>query len=149
MSLLLPTTKRTVTTLFIHCTATMPDMNIGVKQVRRWHKQRGWNDIGYHGLIRRDGSFEPGRPVAKIGAHAKGNNTGSIGIALVGGLGPDNRPAPDFAPEQWVTLRQLTDEFLAQYPGADIRGHNEVANKACPSFDVQRWLADGIVWAVA
>jgi len=42
----------------IHAAATTPSMDIGVKEIREWHLARGWRDVGYHFVIRRDGTLE-------------------------------------------------------------------------------------------
>ena len=76
---------RRIDKVIIHCSDTYHNMDIGVKQIRRWHKKRGFNDVGYHYIIRRDGTLETGRPIEKIGAHCKGQNRHSIGVCFVGG----------------------------------------------------------------
>ena len=59
------------------------DVSASVMKV--WHvNERGWEDIGYHFVIRDDGRIEGGRPQEYIGAHAKGNNDDSIGVCLTG-----------------------------------------------------------------
>jgi N-acetylmuramoyl-L-alanine amidase len=62
---------RKINWLVIHTAATRPSMDIGAKEIRRWHKAKGWSDIGYHYVIRRDGRVEKGRPDARVGAHVK------------------------------------------------------------------------------
>lgn len=136
-------TTRPIDKLIIHCSATKPSMDIGAKEIRKWHTDKppngnGWSDIGYHYVIRRDGTVEPGRPLALVGAHVAGHNTGSHGICLVGGI-----PEANFTKEQWDQLARVVRAFKAQYPKATVHGHNEFdAGKACPSFDVQKWLRD-------
>jgi N-acetyl-anhydromuramyl-L-alanine amidase AmpD len=49
--------------LIIHCAATKPSMDIGVNEIRKWHLDRGWRDVGYHYMIRRNGEVELGRRV--------------------------------------------------------------------------------------
>lgn len=143
---MLPISSRKITEIIIHCSATMPHMNIGAKEIDTWHRARGWSGIGYHGVIRRDGKFEQGRDVNVVGAHAVGHNSYSIGICLVGGLGDDNRPAPDFTKAQWATLKRLVNQLQEQYPEAKVIGHRDTgALKACPSFDVATWLETGMV----
>lgn len=136
-------TTRQIDKLIIHCAATPPDMDIGVDTIRKWHLERGFNDIGYHYVIKRDGSVEDGRPINLVGAHVAGHNTGSIGICLVGGVDRKNKPESNFTEEQWNTLRRAVMMFKAEYPKATIHGHNEFdKGKACPSFDVQKWLKE-------
>ena len=145
----LPKSTRRITEIWIHCSATAPTHDVRVSDLRRWHKKRGWNDVGYHGAIIRDGRFQRGRDVSAAGAHAFRHNRNSIGICMIGGLGKDNRPAPDFTRAQWRTLKAVVAELQKQYPDAVVRGHNELGGKACPSFVVADWMRDGTVTPVA
>ena len=71
--------------LVVHCADTPEDMDIGAEKIREWHtKERGWDDIGYHWVIKRDGTLEAGRAINMQGAHAKAVNGSSIGCCLVG-----------------------------------------------------------------
>ena len=65
---------RRIDSIIIHCTASPDYMDIGVKEIDRWHKDRGWSQIGYHYVVRRNGEIERGRPIEQQGAHAKGAN---------------------------------------------------------------------------
>lgn len=141
---------RHIDEIIIHTTATSPNWRAGhptadkVAEVRRWHvDDNGWSDIGYHFLIDRDGTVAPGRPVARAGAHVRGHNANSIAIALFGGRGSSavDMFADNFTPEQDRALRALITELQTKHPGAKkVSGHNEYANKACPGFNVKRWL---------
>lgn len=137
-------TTRPIDKLIIHCAATNPKQDIGVKEIRDWHVNGNkWSDIGYHYVIRRDGTVETGRPINLIGAHVAGHNTGSIGICLVGGVDMSGKPEANFTEDQWASLKRAVRIFKAEYPKATIHGHNEfTSGKACPSFDVQKWLKD-------
>lgn len=146
-ALYLPIAKRPVRRIFVHSSATKPSMNIGRKEIDRWHRDRGFNQIGYHLVIRRDGTTERGRNVNSVGAHARGNNTGSIGVVMVGGLGNDLRPSANFTRAQFRTLRKVIGQLGTQYPGVEVLGHRDVAPTACPSFDVKAWLDTGEVVA--
>lgn len=134
--------------VIIHCSATKPGMDIGVKEIREWHKARGWQDIGYHYVIRRDGKIEDGRDLdgdgnifEEVGAHTVGYNKNSIGICMVGGINDSGAAHANFTKEQWATLPRLLRMIKAQFPAVTIHGHNEFnAGKACPSFNVQTWL---------
>ena len=137
--------------IIIHCTATPPDWwgkaktSAKVAEVRRWHKgQRRWSDIGYHYLIDRDGTVAIGRPLERTGAHTRGHNTGSIGIALFGGHGSAETDAfaENFTAAQDQALIQLVSELRVRYPAIKrVSGHNEFAAKACPGFHVPKWYA--------
>lgn len=126
---------RTISEIIIHCTATKPLAHINVNDVRRWHQQRGFNDIGYHYLVLVDGTIEVGRPLNETGAHCKGHNAHSIGICYVGGLNDKGKPADTRTPAQRTALRNLLTTLKRQYPNAIIYGHRDFAAKACPCFD--------------
>lgn len=110
-------------------------MDIGVKEIDRWHKQRGWSGIGYHYVIRRNGAIENGRPIEKIGAHVRGHNAYSIGICLVGG-----KDIFDFSRSQMDKLEILLYGLLDKFPNAVLLGHRDLQPaKACPRYDVEAW----------
>src|SRR5210317_1731003 len=90
--------------IIIHCTATKPSMDVGAYEIDRWHRQRGWLQIGYTLVIKRDGLIEAGRPLNVVGAHAKGHNSSSVSIALAGGVDEDNKPEENFTEAQHVSL---------------------------------------------
>lgn len=66
----------------------------------------------------------------------------SIGIAYVGGLDDDGRPADTRTEAQRIVLLQLVRDLMEEYAVTENHGHNEYANKACPCFDVRQWLKD-------
>ena len=80
-------------TIIIHCSATRAGQNITAADIDCWHRARGFWSIGYHYVIRLDGTIEPGRDVTLDGAHCMGWNQRSIGICYVGGLDKEGRPA--------------------------------------------------------
>jgi len=133
---------REIKEIILHCTATQEGREVHVADVDRWHKQQGWECIGYHYLITLDGKIEKGRPEWKIGAHCKGHNNVSIGIAYVGGVDYQGKPKDTRTEAQKRALVQLLREVRGRYPKATIHGHNEFAAKACPSFNVQKWLTE-------
>lgn len=126
---------RTINSIIIHCTATKPLAHINVNDVRRWHRERGFSDIGYHYLILVDGTIEVGRPLSAIGAHCKGHNAHSIGICYVGGLNDKGKPADTRTPAQCEAMRSLLTSLKHRFPDATIHGHRDFATKACPCFD--------------
>ena len=134
--------KRLINEIYVHCSATPPKMNIGAKWIRKLHKGKGWSDIGYHYVIKRDGKLELGRDVDRIGAHVRGYNSNSIGVCLIGGVDDYNEAEDNYTDSQWRTLNWLLT-MLKQMYNAEILGHNQRANKACPCFDVPDELANG------
>ena len=134
---------REINQIIIHCSATYADMDIGVEQIRKWHLDRNWSDIGYHFCIRRNGAIEDGRPLDIAGAHAKGHNSNSIGLVMIGGKGRDGKQANNFTAAQWKALDMYLRELKRKYflDDKDIIGHNEVSAKDCPCFDVRAYLS--------
>lgn len=122
---------RKLNKIIVHCADTPSTMDIGAKEIRKWHtEERGWSDIGYHYVIRRNGQVERGRPVERMGAHCSGHNKDSIGICLVG--------RDEFAPEQMEILKQLVSDLRAQHRSEmTVHGHCEFSSKTCPNFDVK------------
>jgi N-acetyl-anhydromuramyl-L-alanine amidase AmpD len=116
-------------------------MDIGAAEIRKWHVDgNGWNDIGYHYVIRRSGEVERGRIEHVSGAHVAGHNADSIGICMVGGVDDQGKPASNFTRQQWAALDHLVAQILVSYPGAKVSGHNDWSDaKACPSFNARAW----------
>lgn len=133
-----------VEAIVIHYSATYADQNLTVKDIDRMHRERGWQMVGYHYVIRRDGVIERGRPESMVGAHVANQNTGKIGICCIGGLdrttGP-NKGVDNRTPAQVESLIKLIRDLLKRYPGAKVVGHRDLAATQCPGFDVQAWWA--------
>jgi len=136
---------RQIGRIIIHCAATKPSMDIGAAEIRKWHVDgNGWNDIGYHYVIRRSGEVERGRSEHVAGAHVAGHNADSIGICMVGGVDDQGKPASNFTRQQWAALDHLVAQILVSYPGAKVSGHNDWSDaKACPSFNARAWWYGG------
>lgn len=140
--------KKRISTKYIivHCSATKEDQDIGVTEIDRWHRAKGWAGIGYHYVIRRDGAIEEGRPQDLIGAHCEGFNSESVGVCMVGGVNADdiNLAEDNFTDEQYESLADLLQALFEEYPKASLMGHRDMPNvpKACPSFDVRKWYSD-------
>lgn len=139
---LLKAQKRAINEIIVHCTATPEGRDYTVEQIRKQHKAQGWNDIGYHYVVYRDGSVHEGRDVNVAGAHCNGHNLHSIGVVYVGGCDKAMRPKDTRTDAQKESLYFLLKVLRKHYPQTTIHGHNEYANKACPSFDVKSEYKD-------
>lgn len=136
------TVKRTKTDLIVvHSSATPPDMDIGAYEISRWHKDRGFDDIGYHVVIRRDGEIEYGRPLDVRGAHAKGFNSRSIGVCVVGGVDSNMEAELNFTEEQFSSLDRVLTALQGLFLDTSVVGHKDLpaTSTKCPSFDVIFW----------
>lgn len=131
---------RKIELIIMHCSATPEGRNVTVDEVRIWHRQKGWSDIGYHYFIELDGTIRKGRPVGIAGAHARGKNSNSIGICYAGGCDSEMKPKDTRTQQQLISMRTLLVELKQKFPEATIHGHNEFSSKACPSFNVQEYL---------
>ena len=129
---------RQINEIIVHCTATKEGQNFKVDDINRWHKQRGWNMIGYHYVVYLDGTIHQGRSEDQIGAHCLKHNTNSIGVVYVGGLDTEGRPKDTRTEAQKQGLRKLLTELKRKYPKATIHSHKDFAPKACPSFDATK-----------
>jgi N-acetylmuramoyl-L-alanine amidase len=128
---------REVDEIILHCTATPQGRDVSAADVRRWHVNgNGWSDIGYHFVLRLDGTIETGRPLERIGAHVRGRNASSVGIAYVGGLGLDMEPCDTMTDAQEMALEDLVEELRQRFGFIPVTGHNDYSQKACPSFRV-------------
>lgn len=146
-------TGQAIRRIFIHCTATREGQAIDAATIRKWHLGKGWNDIGYHFVIRLDGSVERGRPEHVPGSHVQGFNTGSIGVVYVGGLDAQGKAKDTRTPAQLAAMARLVGELVKAYPAAEVMGHRDASPdedgdgvvekhewlKDCPCFDVKAW----------
>lgn len=130
---------RKITKHIIHCSDT-PDVvtNINVTHIREWHvRERGWKDVGYHFIIRKDGEIEVGRTLDVVGAHCEGHNADSVGTCFVG--------KKDFTAAQKKAARRIHKMLQGLFPGITLHGHRDFDKhgKTCPNFDPQTLLHDG------
>lgn len=148
--------KRVITDIVVHCTATRAWQDFGADDIRRMHKAQGWSDIGYHYVVRLDGTVENGRDVDVIGAHVSGYNAHSIGVVYVGGLDNQGKAKDTRTENQKHALRQLLLNLRELYPNANISGHRDFSPdkngngivepnewvKQCPCFDAKEEYRD-------
>lgn len=146
-----------IDSIIIHCSATKADKDFRAKDIDRMHKQRGFNQIGYHYIIDLDGTIETGRPLNKYGAHCNTKgfsnssyNKHSVGICYIGGLDKNGKPADTRTDAQKEALHQLVAELCTKYQILEILGHRDTSPdldgdgevepqewiKHCPCFDV-------------
>ena len=137
----------------VHCSATRPTALMGVRDIHRMHVERGFACVGYHYVIKRDGTIERGRPEDKMGAHVEGHNRDSLGVCLIGGIDADGKAKNNFTQDQFDSLKSLLLSLHGKYPKAVIQGHRDFYGdtnkdgkidsrdwlKECPCFDVKQW----------
>ena len=119
----------------IHCSDSDYAHHDNIATIREWHKARGFDDVGYHYFIRKDGSVEFGRSLDTIGAHVLHYNYESIGICLAG--------KHEFTTEQFRACTMLLDILAVTVVGKSkdcwIFPHWYFnPNKTCPNFDLKK-----------
>lgn len=137
--------KRDIHFLVVHCSATPECREHSAKDIDRWHRNRGFKEIGYNYVIKLNGAVELGRDVDKIPAHVENNNKHSIGICYIGGVDKDSlKPKDTRTKEQKDSLTKLLFELKSLYPNAVILGHRDFkgVKKACPCFDAKKEYKD-------
>ena len=135
MSKIFKKPKRRVERVFLHCSASDVPAHDNVATIRRWHKDRGFSDIGYHFFIHKNGKISKGRDIEKSPAAQKGNNKNTIAICLHGLL------KEKFTKAQYKAVGKLCKEINDSYfKNISFHGHKEVSAKACPVFDYKKVL---------
>lgn len=104
----------------------------------RWHRQRGFNMVGYHWIYHPDGSKIAGRKETQRGAHIKGWNNGTLGFCMVPikTIRKMGKPLDFYTPDQIDAVKHDIDMYVEEYGIDTLLGHNEKANKLCPGFHV-------------
>lgn len=127
--------------IVIHHVGNPMDEDISAAEIHESHLAQGWAGIGYHYVIRKDGSIEQGRPENTIGAHAYGYNANSIGINVAG-----NFEVGEPTDAQKDSLAMLVG-YLAEKYGVVINpnkvcGHRDLMATACPGKNLYSLLDD-------
>lgn len=113
--------------------------------IKKWHTDpkpdgNGWSDIGYNFVITGHGKLRVGRPLPTTGAHAKGVNSTSIGICVVG---DNTKNGKEWHPIQGAALVEFIDACKLLWPGIEVCGHRDVGHTECPGLDIRKYLRDG------
>lgn len=142
--------------IIVHCADTPNGVHYTARDIDQWHAEKvtkgvlsrrharhlGYNPsfpyIAYHAVGVLNGSVQSGRAFAEIGSHCHGYNQYSLGYCLIG--------RDKYTWAQWIALAKWVKRQQVKYPEVKVIGHNEVnSRKSCPGFDVQAWLANGMI----
>ena len=132
---------RKIDKIIVHCSGTPELKDFDVKDIRDWHVNgNNWSDVGYHFIIKLDGTIQDGRPLQKIGAHCFRKNRSSIGICYIGGMNRDMTNWEDTrTKKQKESLLLLINDLKKRFPNTIVYGHKDFTNKKlCPSFDAKK-----------
>ena len=97
------------------------------QQIHQWHLANGWVGIGYHFLVRKDGSVYRGRPEDTVGAHAGNNNYDSIGVCFEG-----NFMTETMGDTQRKAGQELVQYLKDKYGISTVQKHSDVNATGCP-----------------
>ena len=127
-----PLERRTRTdAIVIHHAGFPSDLDTSAREIHNLHLSRGWSGVGYHYIIRKDGTIERGRPRDAVGAHCYHDNEHTVGINLAGNF-DIARPTP----AQVIAGQRLLAELCRIY-GINperwtILGHRDLIKTSCP-----------------
>lgn len=144
---------RKITGIVVHCSATAEGKDFDASDIERWHKERKFNRIGYHFVIKLDGTIQTGRELTMAGAHVSGYNAHTIGICYIGGLDGKGKAKDTRTDEQKESLLWLIRAIKRHIKGGasfTVKGHRDYSPdqnrdgiiqkheriKECPCFDV-------------
>lgn len=146
--------RKKIRFLVIHCSATPEGMEVTEADIRRWHlspkpQGRGWKQVGYTDLFHLDGSItrladnndDEYVDSWEITNGAVGINSVSRHIVYAGGIDKvTKKPKDTRTEEQKQSLEAYVKEFIYNNPDILVAAHYHFSNKACPCFDVEKWL---------
>lgn len=105
--------------------------DVSAAEIHEWHKNNGWSGIGYHFVIRKDGTIERGRPEWAIGAHAYGANSDSIGINVAGTFDSE-APTNEQIESLGMLIAYLCTEYGFVADADHVCGHRDLMSTDCP-----------------
>ena len=120
---------RDIKFIIIHCSDSDLPHHDNINVIKEWHvKERGWDDVGYHYFIQKNGYLQIGRPLAVQGAGVFRHNENSVHICLSGKTG--------FTFHQGIALMNICMAMREKFPMAEVKPHNFFNHhKTCPNFD--------------
>jgi N-acetyl-anhydromuramyl-L-alanine amidase AmpD len=117
--------------VILHHTASAM-ASTSVDDILSWHLQRGMSGIGYHFVIAPDGVIHSTRWIQRVGAHTRGHNLDSVGIALIGNF---ERETPTSA--QVNALVSLLKDLQREYGIARLQSHGDLTPTKCPGRNLR------------
>jgi N-acetylmuramoyl-L-alanine amidase len=118
-------------TLVVHHSASRRSATL--EDIRDWHLDRGWSDVGYHYVIEESGERRLGRPLGRIGAHCRGHNSYTVGVCVTG---DNTQPGEAWNEAQIESLKELAGEYTI------VHGHRDLAATECPGVDIKDLLKE-------
>ena len=135
-------TERDITDMIVIHHTGCNDIDASAEQIHGWHINNGWAGIGYHFVIRKDGTIERGRPEWAVGSHAYGENSHTIGIHLSGDF-TQAYPTTEQVEKCALLIANLCEDYGIPTDREHIVGHGELMSTDCPGENLQALLDDG------
>lgn len=132
---------RNIERIIYHCTATSQEATISAI-LNFWKNKLGWNNPGYHIIIKPNGEWTYIHNFNKISNGVRGYNSTSINVSYIGGIDNNGKALDNRTPKQKEIYRTIYYTFKEKLPNATHHGHNEFKNKACPSFNFSEWVEE-------
>lgn len=117
--------------IVIHHTGNPQDDDLSTREINASHQAQGWTCIGYHYVVRKDGTVEEGRPHWTTGAHAYGENSHTIGIHVCGNF-EIGEPTDEQIESLAMLLANLCSDYGLPIDRDHVVVHRELMPTACP-----------------
>lgn len=114
----------------IHHTGNPTDDDLSAEEINASHQAQGWTCIGYHYVIRKDGTIEEGRPHWTVGAHAYGENSHTIGIHVCGNF-EIGEPTQAQIESLAMLLANVCDDYGLPIDKDHVVAHRDLMATAC------------------
>ena len=134
--------------IVIHHTGNPYDDDLSAEQIHTSHLMQGWSGIGYHYVIRKDGTIEEGRPEWAVGAHAQGYNWNSVGIHLCGNFEYAEPTQAQIESASYL-IGYLCDKYCLIPTAETVKGHRDLMPTACPGqhlYEQMQTLRGKAIW---
>lgn len=131
--------SRNIERLVFHTTATTQSATVSAI-VNYWKNTLGWRAPGYHVIIRPDGNWTQLLDFNRISNGVRGMNSKIINVSYIGGVDRNGKALDNRTKKQNDVLEAVYRTFKHKLPNITFHGHNEFSTKACPSFNVKRWI---------
>ena len=132
-------TRRKTDMAGVHHTGNPWDDDLSAAEIDASHKAQGWACIGYHYVIRKDGTVEQGRPHWTVGAHAYGENGHTIGIHVCGNF-EEAEPTDEQIESLAMLLANVCTDYGLPIDRDHIVGHRELMPTACPGRNLYEMM---------
>lgn len=141
-------TRKKTNMIVIHHTGNPVDDDLPAEEIHASHKAQGWSGIGYHYVIRKNGSIERGRPHWTIGAHAYGENSHTIGIHVCGNF-EIAKPTAKQIEALSMLIGTICYEYQLPIDAAHVVGHRDLMATACPGenlYNILQTIRGKAIW---